>query len=88
MERPNAFMKDINNLNFYDKLQHFKRLISLNDRATNNTLHVSLSFDSSENFTTEKLQEIANAYMSKIGFEKQPYLVYKHSDVGHPHTIL
>jgi len=44
---------------------------------------VFLNFDSSENFATEKLKEIANAYMVKIGFEKQPYLVYKYSDAGH-----
>jgi hypothetical protein len=80
-----SFIKDTFKLNFYDKLLRFERLVSLNEGATINTLHVSLNFDPSENFTTEKLQEIANAYMSKIGFGKQPYLVYKHLDAGHPH---
>lgn len=33
----------------------------------------------------EKLNEIAAAYMAKIGFGDQPYLVYQHLDAGHPH---
>ena len=53
-----GFIKDADNLNFYDKIHHFERRISLNDRATINTLHVSLNFDPSENFTIEKLREM------------------------------
>ena len=33
----------------------------------------------------EKLCAIAETYMKAIGFEKQPYLVYRHYDAGHPH---
>jgi hypothetical protein len=33
----------------------------------------------------DKLTAIAHAYMTRIGFEYQPYLVYKHNDAGHPH---
>ncbi|MDI1304102.1 MAG: relaxase/mobilization nuclease domain-containing protein, partial [bacterium] len=33
----------------------------------------------------EKLMEIADTYMDKIGFTEQPYLVYQHHDAGHPH---
>ncbi|BBE16262.1 conjugative transposon mobilization protein BF0132 [Aquipluma nitroreducens] len=36
----------------------------------------------------EKLLEIARTYMEKIGFGKQPYLVYQHHDAGHPHIHL
>jgi len=80
-----GFIKDNNELNFYDKLHHFERLISLNDRTSSNAIHVSLNFDSSEKISTEKLQAIANKYMERLGFGKQPYLVYKHNDAGHPH---
>jgi hypothetical protein len=66
-------------------LRHFERLTSLNERTTTNSLHVSLNFDPSEKLSNEKLQEIAKAYMQKIGFEKQPYLIYRHYDAGHPH---
>lgn len=80
-----GFIKDKEELNFYDKLHHFERCISLNDRVSFNTLHVSLNFDPSEKINTEKLEAIANRYMERIGFGKQPYLVYRHDDAGHPH---
>ena len=80
-----GFIKDKDKLNFYDKLHHFERCISLNERVSVNTLHVSLNFDPSEKINTEKLVAIANSYMERIGFGKQPYLVYRHDDAGHPH---
>jgi hypothetical protein len=80
-----GFIKDMGKLNFYEKLHHFERLISLNDRISINTLHVSLNFDLSENLETQKLQAIASTYMERIGFGNQPYLVYRHDDAGHPH---
>ena len=38
-----GFIHDLDELNFYDKLHHFERLISLNEKTTTNTLHVSLN---------------------------------------------
>lgn len=74
-------------LNFYDKLQRFEQQMELNHRAETKTLHVSLNFHPSEttNLTKEKLTELANEYMRRIGFGDQPYLVYQHHDAGHPH---
>jgi Relaxase/Mobilisation nuclease domain len=79
------FLKDANSLNFYDKLRHFEKHTSLNQRAKTNAMHVSLNFDPSENLSNEKLIEIANTYMAKVGFSSQPYLIYRHYDAGHPH---
>lgn len=81
-----SFLKDAEQMNFYDKLNRFANLIALNDRATTNTLHISLNFDPSENLSRQELSEIATAYMEKIGFGEQPYLVYEHHDAGHPHV--
>ena len=79
------YLKETKDMNFYQKLAGFERLNSLNERATTKTLHVSLNFDPSEQHSNEKLAVIANLYMEKIGFGQQPYLLYKHSDAGHPH---
>ena len=79
------FLKSAKELNFYEKLAHFKRNIDLNTRARTNTLHISLNFDPSEKLGSDKLIQIASAYMDKIGFGTQPYLVYEHRDAGHPH---
>jgi predicted lactoylglutathione lyase len=79
------FLQDAKDMNFYQKLNTFKNLMELNTRAQTNTLHISLNFDPSEKLSKEKLAEIASVYMGKIGFGKQPFLVYKHEDAGHPH---
>jgi hypothetical protein len=73
-------------MKFHQKLERLQDLISLNERTKKtNTLHISLNFDPSEKLSKEKLTGIAQTYMDKIGFGKQPYLVYLHTDAGHPH---
>lgn len=73
-------------MKFHHKLERLQDLIALNERTKkSNTLHISLNFDPSEKLYKEKLSEIAQTYMDKIGFVKQPYLVYQHTDAGHPH---
>ena len=79
------YLKDADRMTFYQKMERFEKLIELNKRATTNTIHISLNFDPSEKLDKEKLIAIANDYMEKIGFGKQPYLVYIHYDAGHPH---
>jgi hypothetical protein len=67
------------------KLSRFTKRLELNENAKRNSLHISMNFDPSENHSKEKMKAIANTYMEKIGFGKQPYLVYQHHDAGHPH---
>jgi len=83
-----GFIKDALDLNFFEKLHRFEKLTELNQRTKVNSLHISLNFDPSEQLSDERLREIAAAYMDKIGFGEQPYLLYKHSDAGHPHVHL
>lgn len=68
------------------KLNRFIKRLELNENAKRNSVHISLNFDPSENHSKEKLMAITNTYMEKIGFGKQPYLVYQHHDAGHPHV--
>lgn len=79
---------ELEKLNFSFKLNRFLKLASLNENAKRNSVHISLNFDPSENHSKEKLIEIANTYMEKIGFGRQPYLIYQHHDAGHPHLHL
>lgn len=73
-------------MKFHQKLERMQDLISLNERTKKtNTLHISLNFDPAEKHSQEKLNAIAANYIEKIGFGKQPYLVYQHNDAGHPH---
>lgn len=79
------FLKEAGQMNFHEKLGRFESLIDLNKRATTNTVHISLNFGLNEKIGQEKLAKIATAYMEKIGFGEQPYLIYQHLDAGHPH---
>ncbi|MDR7131674.1 hypothetical protein J2X69_004038 [Algoriphagus sp. 4150] len=67
------------------RLKYLLRLASLNSRTGVNAVHISLNFAPGEEFDKEKLLQISNEYMKGIGFQSQPYLVYRHTDAGHPH---
>lgn len=76
---------DADKMNNTIKLNRFIKRIELNENAKRNSVHISLNFDPTENHSKENLIAIADTYMEKIGFGKQPYLVYQHHDAGHPH---
>jgi len=78
--------KDTEMLGFTDKMRRLEKLAALNQDTKVNSVHISLNFHPSEKIPVEKLREIADAYMEKIGFGEQPYLVYQHHDAGHPHV--
>lgn len=76
---------DVEKMNHTMKLNRLLNQVTLNDNVICNSVHISLNFDPSENHSKELLMDIANAYMEKIGFGQQPYLVYQHNDSEHPH---
>jgi hypothetical protein len=79
------YPKDVSQLTLSNKLNRLLNQAALNENVTRNSVHISLNFDPSENLSPVRLGEIADTYMNKIGFGKQPYLVYQHQDAGHPH---
>jgi hypothetical protein len=81
----NLFNCNVDRLSFYDKLKTFQGFITRNHRATTKAVHISLNFDPSEKLNKDTLRAIATQYMDKIGFGRQPYLVYQHFDAAHPH---
>lgn len=78
------FLKDVSHLTYEDKLHCFERRMELNERVHTNQ-HITLNFDPLDNLSNQQMQKIAKVYMKEIGFERQPYLVYRHHDAGHPH---
>lgn len=83
-----GYGRDAGELTFYEKLTRFEGLMELNPKVKTNTVHISLNFDPSEKPDDELLNSIAHAYMEKIGFSDQPYLVYRHNDAAHDHIHL
>lgn len=78
------FLKDADRLTYDDKLQRLQRRMELN-KDVSTSYHISLNFDPSDKLSDTALREISRTYMKELGFERQPYLVYKHNDSGHPH---
>ena len=84
--RAENYPLDADEMSLRMKLNFLLKRMELNENVKRNGLHISLNFDPSEtDLSGEKLIEIANAYMQKLGFGDQPYLVYQHHDAGHPH---
>src|SRR6266567_4551871 len=79
------FIKDSHQLNGRDKLDRFLQRTSLNERSAVKFLHISIGFGKSEKVSNEQMQLLAKLYMNEMGFEKQPYLIYRHYDTAHPH---
>ncbi|RYY72257.1 MAG: relaxase/mobilization nuclease [Chitinophagaceae bacterium] len=82
----NGYFKDMEDLNFNDKLLRLTDLAQRNDRTKVNAVHISLNFAIKENLEAPLLNQIVDDYMQLIGFSAQPYLTYQHSDAGHPHV--
>jgi len=80
------YPKNVDDLTVQQKINRLQKQAALNEKVKVNCVHISLNFDPSEKISTEKMQEIAQTYMEKIGFGDQPYLVYRHNDAGHPHV--
>lgn len=79
------FLQDKDKMNFYEKFDRLQNLNKLRPDVNVNTLHAKIAFHPTDNLSDERLGQIADAYMKKIGFEGQPYLVYKHHDTAIPH---
>ena len=76
---------DAEELSFSEKLNRFTILNDKCITSSYNTVHISLNFSAHDVLDNEKMRLIARDYMKLLGFEKQPYLVYRHHDTAHPH---
>ena len=81
-----GFAAEVSQLTLEQKLKRFDQLIMLNNRTKTNAIHISLNFDERDKLSPAVLQQIGIAYMERIGFGDQPYLVYQHTDAAHQHV--
>lgn len=80
-----GFLLDNEKLSISDKLFVFGQRTELNERAKSNCVHISINFDKKDHLNQSELRSLCDQYMSLIGFEGQPYLVYEHLDAAHKH---
>ena len=86
------FLRGVNAIAFkrgaisaHQKMAVLERYMSMNPRISKPTFHASLAFHPSEQLSDDKLLEIGQQYMDRLGYGNQPYLVYRHEDTHHPH---
>lgn len=79
------FLKGYDQLSMQDKTARFQQRSSLNEKWANNTRHISVNFGKTEELSDRKMSIITNRYMTAMGFEEHPYLLYRHFDAGHTH---
>jgi hypothetical protein len=66
-------------------LRSFAPYLSANRRTEKPVLHISVNPDPKDTLSDEQLAEIAQRYMQKMGYERQPFIVYKHEDIERRH---
>jgi hypothetical protein len=78
--------KDTEQMSRKDRIARLEKLAALHETAKLKSVHITLNFDPSEKIDKNTLQEIVDDYMTRIGYGNQPYIVYQHTDAGHPHV--
>ena len=68
-----------------DCMDSFYPYLALNQRTEKVVFHASLNPDPKDVLSDEKLSEIAQTYMQKLGYGNQPYIVLKHFDIEREH---
>lgn len=63
----------------------FTPYLLANKRTENPIIHISLNPDPKDKLNDEQFSEIAQEYMQKLGYGKQPFIVYKHEDIDRHH---
>lgn len=48
--------------------------------------HISLNFAIGENLDDETLKKITHEYLTFMGYEKTPYVIFRHNDAAHTHV--
>lgn len=66
-------------------MRSFEPYLSANNKTQNPVIHISLNPHPDDVLSDEQLSNIAQKYMEKLGYGKQPYLIYKHEDIDRTH---
>ena len=63
----------------------FEDYLTANRKTERPILHISLNPDPKDSLTEEQFIRLAEQYMQRMGFGDQPYIVYRHNDIGREH---
>ena len=63
----------------------FEDYLTANKKTEKPILHISLNPDPKDSVSEEQFIRLAEQYMQRMGFGDQPYIVYRHNDIGREH---
>lgn len=58
---------------------------AMNSKLKRNTYHTSLNFAVGEKISNQKMQQITEEYLNKMGFDSNLHIIFRHHDSNHPH---
>lgn len=68
-----------------DCMSSFEPYLAANRNTRDTVFHVSLNPHPKDILTDEELVVIAGEYMRQMGYGNQPYIIFRHEDIGRPH---
>ena len=67
-------------------LRDFCNCMPENIRTRNTVIHISLNPHPDDRLTDMEMANIAQAYMERLGYGNQPYVIVKHEDIDRHHV--
>lgn len=71
--------------NITECMNDFMQFIPAHFRTEKPVFHVSLNPHPDDRLMDDQLTDIGREYMQKLGYGDQPYLIFKHEDIGREH---
>ena len=71
--------------NVSECMDDFMQFVPAHFRTEKPVFHVSLNPHPDDRLTDDQLTDIGREYMERLGYGNQPYLIFKHEDIGREH---
>lgn len=71
--------------NVLECMEDFIQFVPAHFRTEKPVFHVSLNPHPDDQLSDNQLADIGREYMEKLGYGNQPYLIFKHEDIGREH---
>ena len=65
--------------------ENFREFMPMMGRTKKPVLHISLNPHPDDKLTDQDFEILAREYLEKLGFGKQPFIIYKHEDIDRHH---
>lgn len=74
--------------NVSQSMNDFMQFVPAHCRIEKPVFHVYINPHPDDHLTDDLLTDIGREYMQKLGYDDQPYLIFKHEDIGREHFSL